>query len=407
MNQPTGEPARAGQARPHAMVISADGDGRALVEAIRSRGLDVDLVPRRSRALGLLRSGLRPDLVFFDWSVGLGFVGEVRAISERTEVIAVQHAPSAQHLRDALAAGALEVVAQPVDDAELERVFAALRARVDGFRALLDGMSVVDVLQVLHQGRRTTRIQIGQTAEICMRDGEVVHARTALSEGLEAFADLIARPAGTLRTSPLVDCPQTIERPFQHLLLDTLTRRDEAAEAARRERLVEHAFEVATGPIAQLVGAAAPQAGAVPPPPPAPVEAIEAIEVGAVDPPSVHVVRAPLAPPPTREGRGRQGAGRRLALAILLLVVGGVIGWATRSQSQPPVESSAGAPADPPSAEATAGAPADDSPTAVESVAAARPVGELGARGAEPGLLPPSPAPRAATQASATGVPHH
>jgi DNA-binding response OmpR family regulator len=100
-------------------------------------------------------------------------------------------------------------------------------------RVQVDGLGLIDVLQILHMNQRTTQVAVEPDGKLWMEQGEVVHAEYRGSEGWSmgpaAFEAILNAKATRVRSAPFTDSPRTINDRFQHLLLKTLTKADEAA----------------------------------------------------------------------------------------------------------------------------------------------------------------------------------
>ena len=93
-----------------------------------------------------------------------------------------------------------------------------------GFQGSLTGLSLVEVLQMCNIGRRTASLQIEGSAagSIDFVAGRVVHAECAGLSGVVAFERLLRSNSGQFRTVARTNEVQTIERPFDQLMMDAL-----------------------------------------------------------------------------------------------------------------------------------------------------------------------------------------
>lgn len=100
----------------------------------------------------------------------------------------------------------------------------------EGFHGWLHALSLVDVLQMYHQGAQSLVVRIGGevSGTIAMQHGEIVQAECGGAVGMEALIRLISARSGRLDTSPLVGGERTIDAPFDFVLLDGLRAIDES-----------------------------------------------------------------------------------------------------------------------------------------------------------------------------------
>lgn len=100
------------------------------------------------------------------------------------------------------------------------------------FGGSVEGLSLMDLMQMLHWSRATSIIFITTetiTGQICFFEGEVVHAETGVEKGLPAFYAFVQLDHGLFRIKTLEGKPQqrTITDPFRKLTLDAVQIFDE------------------------------------------------------------------------------------------------------------------------------------------------------------------------------------
>jgi hypothetical protein len=158
----------------------------------------------------------------------------IRARWPETPFILISAHPSSE-ARELASGRAIQFVGKPFAFTDIME--AAERA-LEGsqFSGSLGGVSLIDLLQVLHFGRRTSAVTVRRRkaiGTIWLADGEVVHAEVGDLRGRAAFEAVLAWQAGTFGSDPGSRAPeQTIQEPFNGLLLDALRVQDEAAEGA-------------------------------------------------------------------------------------------------------------------------------------------------------------------------------
>lgn len=140
---------------------------------------------------------------------------------------------TAKDYETAIKLGAVRVLCKPFTPQELVQ---AIREAVEcetGFHGSLHGLSLVDILQMFHYGRRNATITIGGTlpGRIHVEEGQIVHADTEKDRGEKALIALLQARSGSVRTTVLSSEERTIKRNFDALLLDLLRVIDETAKS--------------------------------------------------------------------------------------------------------------------------------------------------------------------------------
>jgi len=214
----------------HLRASLAEGLGEAL-------GCSVVAAASAEEAEKLLTSS-PPRLVVSDVRLpgkdGVQLLLTIRARWPETPFIFISAHPSSE-ARELASGRAIQFVGKPFAFSDIME--AAERA-LEGsqFSGSVGGISLIDLLQVLHLGRRTSAVTVrrrGTIGTIWLADGEVVHAEVGDLRGRAAFGAVIAWQAGTFGSDPGSRAPeQSIEEPFNALLLDALRVQDEEGEGA-------------------------------------------------------------------------------------------------------------------------------------------------------------------------------
>ena len=102
----------------------------------------------------------------------------------------------------------------------------------DHFGGSVEGLSLLDLMQMLHWSRATSIIFINTeylSGKIHFFDGEVVHAETANNTGTSAFYEFVQQDHGLFRLKTVTAKPKniTIREPFKKLTLDAVQYFDE------------------------------------------------------------------------------------------------------------------------------------------------------------------------------------
>lgn len=100
-----------------------------------------------------------------------------------------------------------------------------------GFAGAVESIQLTDLIQLLCLSNANALIRVespeGQ-GKIHVRSGRVYHAEHDGIQGEHAFLEMLQWPNGRFETSPLVDeCLVSINKPLEHLVLESLRRRDE------------------------------------------------------------------------------------------------------------------------------------------------------------------------------------
>jgi CheY-like chemotaxis protein len=160
---------------------------------------------------------------------GIDLLAALGRVAPGTRPILMSAFASARDHQRAIQLGAVQVLCKPFTPAELMRAIQQAIECESGFRGRVHGLSLVDVLQMFHYGRRSLSVYLGANprGEIHVQDGEIIHARHGESVGESALRTILAMPSGSIETVPLDGEEASITRPFQLLLLDVLRELDE------------------------------------------------------------------------------------------------------------------------------------------------------------------------------------
>jgi hypothetical protein len=142
---------------------------------------------------------------------------------------------TARDVQVALQQGAVTVLCKPFTADELRAAIQQAAECGTGFHGTFHGISLIDMLQMLHLARRSLKVTMSGAVSgaIHLQDGEIVHAEAGARQGEEAFRALLAEPAGSLQTAAALDGVETtITRDFQTILMDSLRVLDEQSAGA-------------------------------------------------------------------------------------------------------------------------------------------------------------------------------
>jgi CheY-like chemotaxis protein len=170
------------------------------------------------------------------------------AVSPRTRGILMSAFASARDSQRAHELGAITVLCKPFTPAQLIQCVRQAVECETGFRGSVHGLSLIDMLQMFHYGRRSVSICVAgeRAARVLMHEGRIVHVEHGGRVGEPALETLLAMPAGALSTSVLPASYETsVTRDFQGLLLDALRTMDEGARS--EDAIGEHALDPVFG----------------------------------------------------------------------------------------------------------------------------------------------------------------
>lgn len=216
-------------------VLIVDDDAqlrKALARALNAHGFDSASAGGYSEALTCLDQ--RPyDVVITDLRMGekdgIDLLMALRESPRPTRPILMSAYATARDSQRAFDLGAIRVLCKPFETRE---VIEAIERAVDastGYVGLVHGLSLIDMLQMFHYGRRSLSLEVlGKTpGTVSIKDGQIVDARYGGESGELALRSILTLPAGSLRTRSLSLSPTSIHRDFQNLLLDMLREVDE------------------------------------------------------------------------------------------------------------------------------------------------------------------------------------
>lgn len=225
----------------------------ALARDLTVQGYQVAVAQSVDEAVGMLAA--KPtNILLTDLRIGerdgIDLLGTVREVSPDTRSILMSGYATARDHQRAMELGAVQVLCKPFTATEL---FNALQQAIEcetGFRGSVHGLSLTDVLQMFHFGRRSVVIQVGGRVpgRLFFQDGELIHAQISDVVGEEAFKMILQLPSGSIQTSVFTEAPTTIRKPFDNLLLDSLRTIDEEAVESESEHQVDDELDRSFAP---------------------------------------------------------------------------------------------------------------------------------------------------------------
>lgn len=222
---------------PKATILLVDDDDElrsTLAHQLRESGFEVTPAADADTALELLRKEPR-DVLLTDLRMagtdGIDLIASAAKVTPQTRAVLMSAFATARDQQLATRMGAVSVLNKPFTLHELrEAIRHALESR-EGFRGSIHGLSLFDMLQMFHLGRRSVSLTFGGLSNeaVHIENGEIVHAVHGDHEGEEALAEILQADSGSMETSPLKSDERSIHKPFSSLLLELVRRSDEAA----------------------------------------------------------------------------------------------------------------------------------------------------------------------------------
>jgi CheY-like chemotaxis protein len=194
--------------------------GLGVHEVVQARGMRQALEALRAHAFDILLCAEH----LTDGS-GLELLDAVRQVSPATRSILMRAQAEGAPLPDGIAA-----LRRPFSAEDLQQVLQPVAAPAGGLWCEVPQLSLADILQMYHQGRRSISVMISGpiAGRVRLEEGEIVDAQTEDLRGLPALSRLLEADSGLLRTEiASTDATRTISGPFQFLILQSAQRLDE------------------------------------------------------------------------------------------------------------------------------------------------------------------------------------
>lgn len=217
-------------------VLIVDGDlelRTSLTRELKGQGYEVFAATSVGEAMAVLRKQsidvLLSDLRINAERDGIDLIRQAAQAASQTRSVMMSAFATAQDYQAATQLGVVRVLWKPFSNEEL---LVAIQEAVEsktGFRGNIHGLSLIDLLQMMHFARRSVTIMVrGPTSgQIFLQDGEIIAAESGNLMGEEALRTILANPSGAIHTSVLSPRSRSIARDFEGLLLDALRQIDE------------------------------------------------------------------------------------------------------------------------------------------------------------------------------------
>ncbi|MCU0659904.1 MAG: response regulator, partial [Polyangiaceae bacterium] len=144
------------------------------------------------------------DLQMKDGS-GLDLIELLPELSPGTIPILMSGVASPRDYQSALRLGAVDLLIKPFSKEALGQALQRATESATGFRGSFHGLSLVDLLQMIHMARRSLVLEIGGSKHrgiLVFEGGELIHAATGGQVGMEALRRFLSAKTGTLTMTP-------------------------------------------------------------------------------------------------------------------------------------------------------------------------------------------------------------
>lgn len=218
-------------------------------EMLRALGIaDQDLVDTPKEALA--RLGQRPfDILLSDLRLGkesgIRLIERLREVSPKTRAILMSAYATSRDVEEATALGAVAVLSKPFRADQLELALRRAAAAADGLWGQVHDLSLIDMLQMYHYGRRSVALVLSGpcSGRILLDEGEIVDAEAGEQRGLDALRQLLPLKSGVVRTEAVGEIDRrSIEGEFEAVMLECLRVIDEGGRAPES---FDHEMEMA------------------------------------------------------------------------------------------------------------------------------------------------------------------
>lgn len=221
------------------LVVEDDTDFRVVLErmleilgfqdVVMVSGVEPALTELAVRSFDVLVTDLR-----LGSTNGLELIDSVRSLAPAMRTVLISAHASAKDAEEARGLGAVDVLTKPFSSERLEQSLRKAIASVTGLWGEVQELSLVDMLQMYHYGRRSVVVVLSGEVEGRIRfdAGELVDAQAGDTRGLAALAQLLRMTNGLVRTEVAsATGDRSIDGDFQSILLDSLRLLDESSRA--------------------------------------------------------------------------------------------------------------------------------------------------------------------------------
>ncbi len=170
---------------------------------------------------------------------GLDLLVKVRELYPSTKVVIMTAYGTSDVQKEANDRGCFNYIEKPFEINDIRELIISALKRKKGFEGNVSDFQLSDLIQLNCLGRLSTALQViseDETGLIYFQEGNIVHAETDRYEGENAFHYIMTWDGGefTVMKNKLPE-RETITKGWQSLLLESLRRKDEGSDLAKKE----------------------------------------------------------------------------------------------------------------------------------------------------------------------------
>lgn len=127
----------------------------------------------------------------------------------------------------------MRVILKPFDFNSFKDLLIKVSGDHQGFSGTIQYIDLTSLLQLINLEKKGVTVKINienHTGYIFFEAGEIIHAQYNGAEGREAFTQILEQNRGAFSVIRKRRVPQTIQKPFLHLLMNTMKIIDEKRE---------------------------------------------------------------------------------------------------------------------------------------------------------------------------------
>lgn len=226
------------------LVVDPDVEETTVLElALLEQRYDVHVARSQKEALAFLGASQGVDLIISEVELGpdsgLDLLRAVRSrFGDAIRFVFFSENTDSEQVSTALTQGAADYLFKPLSGpvvaAKIRHVLEQARREHHsrGVSGSLEEMSLPDIVQIMHQGRKSGKLKLtsgGKVGEVFFKEGAIVDARWQGTRGEEAFYALVGVSQGEFNIDPEAEANETsIQMGAEMLLLEGMRRLDEA-----------------------------------------------------------------------------------------------------------------------------------------------------------------------------------
>jgi response regulator RpfG family c-di-GMP phosphodiesterase len=231
------------------LLVDPDVENTTMLElALQEKLYDVHVVRSEEEAIQFTEAAKSIDVIVSEMDLpkgnGLLLLEQLRKLpgGERAVFVFLAADGDSTKVAQALEAGAADYLFKPIESqivvAKVRHLLERSQRRKEsqegrGVSGSLEEMALPDIVQVLHQGRKSGAVGVrseGQSGAVYFEDGAIVDCTCGTTRGDQAFYDLVGISKGAFTIDPKARTDErTIQVSAEMLLLEGMRRLDEAS----------------------------------------------------------------------------------------------------------------------------------------------------------------------------------